>query len=69
MENKNVATTASIGIPGIVVGVLIALKHIGMTSLSYWDIIVFGIKVWVACALIAIVIYVAILLIISIFSK
>ena len=69
MENKNVATTASIGIPGVVVGVLVALKHIGMTTLSYWDIIVFGIQVWLVCALIAIAIYVIALLIISIFSS
>ena len=69
MENKNVATTASIGIPGVVVGVLVALKHIGMTTLSYWDIIVFGIQVWLVCALIAIAIYVIILLIISLFSS
>lgn len=47
-ESKN-AGGVSIGIPAVVVGVLIALKHIGMTNLSYGDIIWFGIQVWVVC--------------------
>jgi len=55
MEKNNVQPeNLSFGIPGVVIGVLIALKHIGMTSLSYWSIIWFGIKVWLACAAIII---------------
>ena len=47
-ESKN-AGGVSIVIPAVVMGVLIALKHIGMTNLSYWDIIWFGIQVWIVC--------------------
>ena len=55
MERNNTQpVNLSIGIPGVVVGVLIALKHIGMTSLSYWAIVWFGIQVWLACAAIII---------------
>ena len=43
------ATTISVSIPAIVVGVLIALKHIGMTSMTYGSIIWFGIEVWLVC--------------------
>lgn len=47
-ETKN-AGGVSISIPAVVVGVLISLKHIGMTDLSYWHIVMFGIEVWFVC--------------------
>ena len=47
-ENKS-AVGVSVGVPSVVVGVLVALKHIGMTNLSYWDIIWFGLEVWLVC--------------------
>lgn len=47
-ESKN-AGSVSVGIPAVVVGVLVALKYIGMTNLSYWDIVWFGIQVWLVC--------------------
>ncbi len=58
MENnyrKNVSI--SINIPSIVVGVLIALKHIGMTNISYGSIILFGIEVWAICIAIVVIIW------------
>jgi hypothetical protein len=55
MENDKIKTISiSLGIPSVVVGVLIALKHIGLTSISYSAIAIFGLKVWIACALIMI---------------
>lgn len=53
MNNKDAKNVCSISIivPNVVVGVLLALKHIGTTSISYWAIIVFGLKVWAACAI------------------
>lgn len=59
----------SIGLPSIVVGVLIALKHIGMTNISYWSIILFGIEVWFICVAIVFVLFMVFMLIAMIFSK
>ena len=56
-NNSGSAVTISTGIPSVVVGVLIALKHIGMTKMTYGSIIWFGIEVWLVCAAIALVIW------------
>ena len=61
-------TVGSLGIPSVVVGVLIALKKVGMTTMSYEDIIWFGIQVFCVCAIIAIVIWLVVLLIIAMIS-
>lgn len=53
-ETKKISI--SIGIPAIVIGVLIALKHIGLTNLSYWTIIWFGIKIWLVCIAVAVIV-------------
>lgn len=42
----------SLGMPGVVVGVLLALKHIGMTNISYWGYI----TLWLCCAAICLAI-------------
>lgn len=71
MENdktKN-AGKITIGLPSIVVGVLIALKHIGMTNISYWSIILFGIELWFICLAIVFVIFMVFTLITMNFSK
>jgi hypothetical protein len=61
MENDKIKTISiSLGIPSVVVGVLIALKHIGLTSISYSAIAIFGLKVWIACAVIMICVMFAI---------
>lgn len=60
MENDKIKTISiSLGIPSVVVGVLIALKHIGMTSISYSAIAIFGLKVWIVCAVIMICVMLA----------
>ena len=46
----------SLGIPGVVVGVLLALKHIGMTNISYWGILLYGFEIWLCCAAISLAI-------------
>lgn len=46
----------SLGIPGVVVGVLLALKHIGMTNISYWGILLYGFEIWLCCAVISLAI-------------
>ena len=43
MDNSNGGSIAiGVGIPSVVVGVLIALKKVGMTTMSYSDIAWFG---------------------------
>lgn len=48
-ENNTKVGTYSCGLPTVVMGALIALKHIGMTSMTYWAIIWFGIEIWFCC--------------------
>jgi hypothetical protein len=58
MDNKNSTyVSSSVGVPAVVVGVLIALKKVGMTAISYSDIIWFGVEVWFVCALIVLAIW------------
>ena len=52
----------SLGIPGVVVGVLLALKHVGMTNISYWGILLYGFEVWLCCAAIGLAIFLLIAL-------
>lgn len=44
-NNKSDYASFSVGIPAVVVGVLIALKKVGLTAITYSDIIWFGIEV------------------------
>ena len=55
MENNNAfkGITIGMGIPSTVVGVLIALKKVGMTTMSYGDILWFGAEVLLVCLAIA----------------
>jgi hypothetical protein len=71
MNNQNVREVGarSIGIPAVVVGVLIALKHIGMTSISYSSIIWFGLEVWLVCIFIVLVIALIVGMIICLFER
>lgn len=56
-ENAKTAGSFACGLPSVVMGVLIALKHIGMTSMTYGAIIWFGIEVWLCCLLFALAIW------------
>ena len=56
-NNKSAYASSSVGIPAVVVGVLIALKKVGMTAMTYSGIIWFGIEVWLVCALVVVVIW------------
>ena len=56
-NNKTSYVTSSASIPTVVIGTLIALKEVGMTTMSYSDIIWFGVKVWFVCAFIVLVIW------------
>ncbi len=47
--------TYSCSLPTVVLGVLIALKHIGMTSMTYGAIIWFSLEVWLCCAAVMLV--------------
>ena len=55
MENKGQTVSYSLGIPGVVVGCLLALKYAGLTFMSYMDIFWCGVKVWLVCAAIVLV--------------
>lgn len=61
--------SSSVGVPAVVVGVLIALKKVGMTQMSYSDIIWFGIDVWLICAVITFVIWLIMLFILMIIES
>ena len=71
MENNNASSgiTIGIGIPSTVVGVLIALKKVGMTTMSYSDILWFGVDVLLVCMAIAFCIWLVVFLIMICFSK
>jgi ABC-type uncharacterized transport system permease subunit len=55
MENKGQTVSYSLGIPGVVVGCLLALKFAGLTFMSYTDIFWYGLKVWLVCTAIVLV--------------
>lgn len=61
MDNNSTASsggiTIGIGIPSVVIGALIAFKKVGMTTMSYSDIIWFGVEVFLVCALVGFVIW------------
>ena len=68
-DNSTKVGTYSSGLPAIVMGVLIALKHIGMTSMTYWAIILFGIEIWLCCIAFLFVIFLIILFVQSLFGS
>lgn len=59
----------SIGVPSVVLGVLIAFKKVGMTTMGWSDIIWFTIEVCIVCAVIAICIWAIMMFIIALFSN
>lgn len=71
MENNNASRgiTIGMGIPSTVVGVLIALKKVGMTTMSYSDILWFGADVLLVCLAIAFCIWLIIFLFMMFFIK
>lgn len=71
MENNNASSgiTIGMGIPSVVVGVLIALKKVGMTTMSYSDILWFGAEVLLVCMAIAFCIWLIIFLFMMLFTK
>jgi hypothetical protein len=68
-RNYGSTVTYSTGVPAVVLGVLIALKKVGMTTMDWSDIIWFTIEVWIVCAVIAVCIWVALMFIIALFSN
>ena len=68
-NNKSVYASSSVGIPAVVVGVLIALKKVGMTAMTYSGIIWFGIEVWLVCALVVVVIWFIVCCILVLFES
>jgi hypothetical protein len=67
-RNYGSTVTYSTGVPAVVLGVLIALKKVGMTTMGWSDIIWFTIEVWIVCAVIAICIWAILMFIIALFS-
>lgn len=67
-NNKSTYASSSVGVPAVVVGVLIALKKVGMTAMSYSDIIWFGVEVWFVCALIVLAIWIVVFILLMIFK-
>lgn len=67
-RNYGSTVTYSISVPAVVLGVLIALKKVGMTTMGWSDIIWFTFEVWIVCAVIAICIWFVMMLIIALFS-
>ena len=68
-RNYGSTVTYSTGVPGVVLGVLIALKKVGMTTMGWSDIIWFTLEVWVVCAVIAICVWAIMMFIIVLFSN
>lgn len=69
MDNSNGGSIAiGVGIPSVVVGVLIALKKVGMTTMSYSDIAWFGFEVFLVCAAIGIAIWLVVMIIVALFG-
>lgn len=67
-NNNSTYVSSSVGVPAVVVGVLIALKKVGMTAMSYGDIIRFGVEVWFVCALIVLAIWLIVFLFLILFK-
>lgn len=67
MDKNNSGSVAigSLGIPSVVIGTLIALKKVGMTAMSYSDILWFGFDVFLVCAAVAIVVWLVIFIILA----
>ena len=61
--------TYSVGIPGVVVGVLLALKFAGLTMMSYSDIIWYGVKVWLVCAAIVLALWFVAVIVAAMFDN
>jgi len=68
-RNYGSTVTYSTGVPAVVLGVLIALKKVGMTTMGWSDIIWFTLEVWIVCAVIAICIWAIMMFIIVLFSN
>jgi len=68
-NNKSAYVSSSVGIPAVVVGVLIALKKVGMTTMAYSDIIWFGVEVWLVCALVVVAIWFIVCCILVLFES
>lgn len=68
-NNKSVYASSSVGIPAVVVGVLIALKKVGMTAMTYSDIIWFGVEVWLVCAIVVVAIWFIVCCILVLFES
>lgn len=69
MGNSNSGSIAvGFGIPSVVIGALIALKKVGMTTMSYTDIIWFGVEVFLVCLAIAIAIWLIVIFIAALFG-
>lgn len=64
-NNQSSGVVIGVGIPSVVVGVLIALKKVGMTTMSYGDIIWFGLEVFVVCAAIGLAVWFVIMIIVG----
>lgn len=64
-NNSGSIAFGSLGIPSVVVGVLIALKKVGMTTMSYGDILWFGFDVLLVCAAVAIAVWFIIFIILA----
>jgi len=67
-ESNTKVGTYSCGLPTVVLGVLIALKHIGMTSMTYGAIIWFSIEVWLCCAAVMLVCFLILMFFTAIFG-
>jgi hypothetical protein len=67
-NNKSGGVAIGVGIPSVVIGVLIALKKVGMTTMSYSDIIWFGIEVFIVCAAIGLLVWFIIMLFVALFG-
>lgn len=66
MEKSRTGVSISLGVPGAVIGCLLALKFAGLTFMSYTDIIWYGIKVWIVCAIATLIVFVIIAFIMTI---
>ncbi len=66
-QSKNIVTISS-SLPTIVIGTLIGLKFAGMTTLSYMDIFLCGMKVWLTVAAIVVAIFMLIQVLMILFS-
>ena len=67
-NNKSGGVAIGVGIPSVVIGVLIALKKVGMTTMSYSDILWFGFEVLLVCAAVGIAVWFIIMLFVGLFG-